>query len=624
MLLLACAAAQGPSATTQYAGRIPQDTEATLETNGFTRLQNVTTEQEGADLRVKIMLSSPVKPQIKTANDPDRIVLDFPETSCSSKTKEIDANGIQRLRVAQHSATPLIARVVIDLEKSYPYTVSTQGNNVVLTVNTTERPQLLPIAALSGDSIGASRAEAEEERIALVAGRSGDLPDRAPLPMTTAPSEETTAAALPPDSTVLSKSSTAADDADSSDDDSPADDSPDPGADTSAERKKQSKQPYLNMEWTVPALNLVTGLEGNGVIYGIAASQGYGWGKDPVFGDTSGSVSILQPYAGYYNVGHRTSIEALYRPTIDLFNSGTWEGRVLQRADLKGEHIFSRHWRLYFAGRITHGPADLRYFELLSLGEPTYAVPTNIVTAGLGSIRLRWLAKPKQQISFQFTDSDASFVGGTNNTTQGRIQVENGFGHYSNWYEYAEESHYSLYPDCFRVGFGAGFNAVIAKHTVLGLEGGPQYIVGSCRLADSASFGGFFHQRLTQSTAFSLRAKRRMWDESLPQDVWIDNFAASLQQRAGNSVFLDVIASYVNGDLSGARLSPSYHGFLFGARLQWYLTNKLSLAPSYEYVKRDDTNTNLAWTSFQRRRSWVFFSLIWNSRGQRRSVFSLP
>ncbi len=147
MLLLSCAAAQNAA--------VP----ATV--------QNVTAAREGTDLRIEISLSAPVKPSVETAEHPSRILLDFPETTCSDNTRNIsvNVNGVRRVRTGQHSTTPLITRIVLDLDQVHPYVVTTEGNRVILTVGAAEKARSsthgAPVAATSGNLIGVFRRKRE-------------------------------------------------------------------------------------------------------------------------------------------------------------------------------------------------------------------------------------------------------------------------------------------------------------------------------------------------------------------------------------------------------------------------------------------------------------------------------
>src|SRR6202051_3079519 len=140
MLLLSCAAAQNSA--------------------GTATVQHVTTAIQGGDLRVELTLSAPVKPSFETASNPDRILLDLPDTTSSDNLRSVavNANGVRRVRTGQHSTNPLVTRVVLDLDQAHPYTVTMEGNRIVVTVGVAEKAHNVshgaPAAATSGNLIG--------------------------------------------------------------------------------------------------------------------------------------------------------------------------------------------------------------------------------------------------------------------------------------------------------------------------------------------------------------------------------------------------------------------------------------------------------------------------------------
>ncbi len=115
MLLVSCALAQN--------------------TSGTATVQNVTAAADGSSVRVEITLSSPVQPTVETAVNPDRILLDFPGTSTPANTKkEVNINGVRRVRTGQHSTAPPMMRVVLDLEQARSYTTKVEGNRIIVMV----------------------------------------------------------------------------------------------------------------------------------------------------------------------------------------------------------------------------------------------------------------------------------------------------------------------------------------------------------------------------------------------------------------------------------------------------------------------------------------------------------
>jgi AMIN domain len=188
MLLLTCATAQN--------------------TAGPATLQNVTTARRGADLRVEVTLSGPVTPSVDTATNPDRILLDLPDTRSNDAVRSlaVHVNGVRRVRAGQHSASPLITRVVLDLDQTHPYTVTTEENKIIVTINAVERArkatQGAPVAATSGNLIGVFRRR-HDTAAPLPEDNASDFPTPVPPPTTVGPafeppSNSSTVAAVPP------------------------------------------------------------------------------------------------------------------------------------------------------------------------------------------------------------------------------------------------------------------------------------------------------------------------------------------------------------------------------------------------------------------------------------------
>jgi hypothetical protein len=134
---------------------------AAAQNNANVTVQNVVTAQQGSNLRVEITLSAPVNPSVETAENPHRILLDFPGTTAGSNTKtlSVNVNGVRRIRTGQHSTNPMVTRVVLDLDQGHEYTVKSQGNVVVVFVGEAEKrvAHNTPVAATSGNLVGIFR-----------------------------------------------------------------------------------------------------------------------------------------------------------------------------------------------------------------------------------------------------------------------------------------------------------------------------------------------------------------------------------------------------------------------------------------------------------------------------------
>jgi hypothetical protein len=139
-LMLSCAAAQNPSPVS---------------------VRSVKTSRQGSDLRIEITVTGPVKPSVETAENPHRILLDFPNTVCNDSTKNVSvhANGVRQVRTAQHSTAPYVTRVVLDVDEIRPYVVTAEGTSIILTVAGEDKHVAhgAPVAATSGNLLAVFR-----------------------------------------------------------------------------------------------------------------------------------------------------------------------------------------------------------------------------------------------------------------------------------------------------------------------------------------------------------------------------------------------------------------------------------------------------------------------------------
>jgi len=134
VVLLSCAAAQNPAPVS---------------------VQTVKTSRQGSDLRIEITTTGPVKPTVDTAVNPNRLLLDFPNTVCNSSTSNVSVreNGVRQVRTAQHSTAPYVTRVVLDLDEVRPYVVTAEGSSIILTIAGEDKhvSHGAPVAATSGN-----------------------------------------------------------------------------------------------------------------------------------------------------------------------------------------------------------------------------------------------------------------------------------------------------------------------------------------------------------------------------------------------------------------------------------------------------------------------------------------
>ncbi len=124
------------------------------------RVESIKAVADGAEVRVEITLSAPATPAVDTAVHPDRILLDFAGMAGKSDFRDIavNADGVRRVRTAQHSANPPVTRVVIELDQVHAYNVKPNGNVVTVVVGPAEKAHAAshgaPAPAASGNLIG--------------------------------------------------------------------------------------------------------------------------------------------------------------------------------------------------------------------------------------------------------------------------------------------------------------------------------------------------------------------------------------------------------------------------------------------------------------------------------------
>jgi hypothetical protein len=133
-------------------------------------VQNVTVAREGTDLRVEITLSAPVTPSVDTAVKPNRILLDLPETipGTSPKAVPVNDNGVRQVRTGQHSTLPLVTRIVVDLDQLHLYSVTTEGNRIILSVVAPDKRAMsrsVPVAATGGNLAGIFRRHRDDKPV---------------------------------------------------------------------------------------------------------------------------------------------------------------------------------------------------------------------------------------------------------------------------------------------------------------------------------------------------------------------------------------------------------------------------------------------------------------------------
>jgi hypothetical protein len=97
-------------------------------------LQSVTVTSAPGGITVEFAASQPVALRSQTATDPDRLVLDFPNTQPAAHlhSKLLNQGDLKGYRVARFSANPLVTRVVIDLNSPQHFQIFPDGKTVIV------------------------------------------------------------------------------------------------------------------------------------------------------------------------------------------------------------------------------------------------------------------------------------------------------------------------------------------------------------------------------------------------------------------------------------------------------------------------------------------------------------
>ncbi len=120
----------------------------------------------GVDVRIELTLSTSIKPSVVIATNPDRLVLELPNTSSDGKQKHlaVHSRGIRGVRIGLHQADPPVTHLVVDLDASAPYRLLTEGNRITLVISpvsvsaSNHRP---PARAVSGGLVSIFRSGAK-------------------------------------------------------------------------------------------------------------------------------------------------------------------------------------------------------------------------------------------------------------------------------------------------------------------------------------------------------------------------------------------------------------------------------------------------------------------------------
>ena len=126
-----------PTAATAMLGEPASAKTATRD--AATELRSVKAAELPAGFAITLAGNGPlVASSVEDARDlPARVVLDFQGVAAgrAAAVTNVNAAGIERVRVATNSREPLITRVVIDLARKIPYTIETVGEEIRVLFN---------------------------------------------------------------------------------------------------------------------------------------------------------------------------------------------------------------------------------------------------------------------------------------------------------------------------------------------------------------------------------------------------------------------------------------------------------------------------------------------------------
>jgi hypothetical protein len=133
-----------------------------MASGAVAEIREVNVVHDGDHFRIQVTLSSPVIPSVLIATEPDRLVLQLPNTEGESRQRRImvNRNGVSQVRVGLNSTSPPVMRLVVDLDRPHSYALTTTGNTIVLTV----LPASTPAARRNDDQMAVAAQDAPVRR----------------------------------------------------------------------------------------------------------------------------------------------------------------------------------------------------------------------------------------------------------------------------------------------------------------------------------------------------------------------------------------------------------------------------------------------------------------------------
>jgi len=113
-------------------------------------------------VKIEVILTGSVVPSVKVTTGPDRLIMDLPGAATSARQQHIvlNSDGVKQLRIGLNNASPLVSRLVVDLDAAHQYALATDRNTVTLTVlpgtaaAQSKQPDAGAVPAASGPLLG--------------------------------------------------------------------------------------------------------------------------------------------------------------------------------------------------------------------------------------------------------------------------------------------------------------------------------------------------------------------------------------------------------------------------------------------------------------------------------------
>ena len=112
-------------------------------------VQQVRALGAGSNVEVEISASQPITPRVQVVASPDRLVLDFPNSTPGVALRNLTVNrgAVKAVRVGLFSANPQVTRVVVDLNAPQAYQLFPSGKTIIVKLGHAAMPASASVAA---------------------------------------------------------------------------------------------------------------------------------------------------------------------------------------------------------------------------------------------------------------------------------------------------------------------------------------------------------------------------------------------------------------------------------------------------------------------------------------------